>query len=89
MAKPYLEVTYRGGKVLAAYLYVNRRPGDTAARTERRADFAADYSDDGRLIGVELLRPSGVNVPASNEILAAAPTPAIGEAEVAPLRVAA
>jgi uncharacterized protein YuzE len=56
MAKPYLKVTYRGGKVLAAYLYVNRRPGDTAARSERQTDFVIDYSGDGRLIGVEYLR---------------------------------
>ena len=89
MAKPYLEVTYRGGKVLAAYLYVNRRPGDTPARSDRRADFVVDYSDDGRLIGVELLRLTAVNTSALNDILTAASTPAIGEQELAPLRLAA
>ena len=89
MAKPYLEVTYRGGKVLAAYLYVNRRPGDTAARSERRADFVVDYSGDGRLIGVELLRLTDVNTSALNDILVAAATPAIGAEELGPLRAAA
>ena len=30
----YLEVIYRKGKPLAAYLYLPRRDGDTAARSE-------------------------------------------------------
>lgn len=89
MAKPYLEVTYRGGKPLAAYLYVNRRAGDTAARSERRGDFVTDFSDDGRLIGVELVRLTDVNLSALNQLLVAAALPVVGEDELAPLRAAA
>ncbi len=89
MAKPYLEVTYRGGKPLAAYLYVNRRAGDTAARTERRDDFVIDFSDDGRLIGVELSRLTNVNLSALNDVLSAAAVPTVAEQELAPLRRAA
>ena len=68
---------------------MNRRAGDVAARTERRADFVADYSDDGRLIGVELVRLTGANVAALNDVLAAAATPAVDEYELALLRTAA
>ena len=89
MAKPYLQVTYRGGKVRAAYLYVNRRPGDTAARTERQADFVVDYSEDDRLIGVELIRLADVDVLALNAILMAAVAPVVAAEELAPLRPAA
>ena len=56
MSKPYLEVTYRKGKPFAAYLYLDRRPGDSAVRSQRREDFVVDYAKDGRPIGVELIR---------------------------------
>jgi hypothetical protein len=43
MGRPYLEVTYCKGKPFAAYLYLDRRSGDNAARSERRDDFVVDF----------------------------------------------
>jgi hypothetical protein len=59
MNEPYLEVTYRKGKPLAAYLYLPRRTGDVSARVEPRGDgYLVDWAVDGRPIGIEMPSPS-------------------------------
>jgi uncharacterized protein YuzE len=88
MSKPYLEVTYRKGKPFAAYLYLDRRSGDSAARSERREDFVVDYAEDGHPIGVELIRLSRVNLPALNEVLSASRSTALVSDDLAPLTAA-
>ena len=35
MKNPYLEVTFRYGRPLAAYYYVSRRPGEKSYRTAK------------------------------------------------------
>ena len=51
IAQRFLEVTYRQGKPLAAYLYLPRRSGDTSARVEPRGPgFLVDWTEDGRPI---------------------------------------
>lgn len=71
MSKPYLEITYREGKPFAAYLYLERKPGDTAARTERHGDWLVDFTADGRAIGVEFTHIDRVDVRELNSLLAA------------------
>jgi hypothetical protein len=88
MSKPYLEVTYRKGKPFAAYLYLDRRTGDVAARSERRDDFVVDYAGDGRPIGVELLRLTRVELPTLNEALSTAKGVLLVSEDLAPLTVA-
>jgi hypothetical protein len=87
MKKSYLEVTYRHGKPIAAYLYLPRRPGDTSARTVKHpAGILIDYAPDNRPIGIEIPSPSHV-VPldAINQIVAEVDEPA-APADLAPLR---
>ena len=36
MKQRYLEVTFRNGKAIAAYLYLPRKAGDVSERTEKR-----------------------------------------------------
>ena len=88
MAKPYLEVTYRQGKPLAAYLYLDRRPGDIAARTERHGTWLIDYAADGRTMGVEFTSVGTVDLAELNRLLAAARQPAISVLDVHPLEAA-
>jgi hypothetical protein len=54
----FLEVTYRDGKPIAAYLYLPRRPDDHSVRT-RRFDrgLVMDLAEDGRPIGIEITSP--------------------------------
>ena len=88
MSKPYLKVTYRQGKPIAAYLYLDRRRGDVAAHSKRQDDFVVDYTEDGRPIGVELIRLCGVNVAKLNEILSVANTASVASDDLAPLSAA-
>jgi hypothetical protein len=88
MNKPYLEVTYRRGKPIAAYLYMDRRSGDKAVRSERREGFVVDFASDGRVIGVELIRLSDISLHALNEVLDAAKAVPLAADDLAPLSAA-
>src|SRR5438067_1137806 len=53
MKRPYLEVTFRKGKPIAAYLYLPRPTGAKAIRTvEIRPNLLIDYSATGDPIGI-------------------------------------
>src|SRR5688500_8152473 len=59
----YLEVTFRHGRPLAAYLVLPRRARDRSARTRRAAPgLVIDFTADGRPIGIEITAPSRVTV---------------------------
>ena len=85
MSKPYLEVTYRQGKPFAAYLYLDRRPGDKSARTIAHGDWLVDFTADGRAIGVEFPNVGAVNIAELNRILASGHQPAVAEKDIMPL----
>jgi len=88
MAKPYLEVTYHKGKPFAAYLYLERQPGDKAARTERHGPWLIDLAADGRVIGVEFAELGAIDVAELNRVLTGANHPAISVADLTPLEAA-
>jgi hypothetical protein len=88
MSKPYLEITYRQGKPLAAYLYLERRKGDKAAKTRRRGNLVVDYAADGRPIGIEFTRVGSVDLTAVNRILEEADQAVISPRDLAPLHAA-
>jgi uncharacterized protein YuzE len=82
----YLEVTYRHGKPLAAYLHLERKPGDVAARTEEiEPGLAVDFAEDGRAIGVEIVSPRTVTAEALNRALCSLHLEPVAAAELAPL----
>ena len=89
MKQRYLEVTYRNGKMLAAYLYLPRNPDDKAARSERReGGLVIDYAPDGRAIGIEFTSPGHISLDALNGVLSVVNQAPITSAELAPLAVA-
>jgi hypothetical protein len=70
MNEPYLEVTYRHGRPLAAYYYLPRRPGDKATRTSRGPrGLLVDYARGGRPIGIEITAPSMLSLAVMNRVL--------------------
>ncbi len=86
MKGTYLEITYRRGKALAAYLYLGRRPGDVAARTERVGEgMLFDLSADGRLIGIEIVAPRKVSLEALNRALESVGLGPVSSEDLAPL----
>lgn len=82
----YLEVTYRDGAPLAAYLYLARREGDTCARTEKvREGLVVDFSEDDRPIGVEITEPSRIDTDVVNDVLERLGVPGLSQKELAPV----
>jgi hypothetical protein len=89
MSHRYLEVTYRRGKALAAYLYLPRRPDDRSARVEPHGPgYLVAWTEDGRPIGIEMPSPSLVTLEGLNEVLAALNLEPAAPNEVAPLSAA-
>lgn len=72
MQDRYLEMTFRDGKPLAAYLYLPRNPDDVAVRTQKHEEgILIDFASDGRPIGIEITSPACVTLAALNDALAA------------------
>ena len=64
-----VQVTYRMGRPFAAYIHLGRRPGERTARSEEISpELIADYSADGRVLGLEVVSPGSTT---ADEIFAA------------------
>lgn len=90
MTTRYLEVTYRHGKPLAAYLYLPRQSDDRSARVAQfPGGLVVDLTEDGRPIGVEILAPATITLDQINHALTQYGLRDLPEEELAPLREAA
>jgi uncharacterized protein YuzE len=89
MATRYLEVTFRNGKPLAAYLYLPRPAGSKAVRTVAASPgVLVDYSSEGTPIGIEITAPSAVEVQQINQVLRSLGLEDARPDEFAPLKAA-
>jgi uncharacterized protein YuzE len=89
MKETYLEVTFRHGRPLAAYLYLPRERGDTSFRTSQaEPGMIVDYSQSGKPIGIELTAPSKVTLDALNRVLGDLGLSPLTRADLEPLRAA-
>ena len=89
MKEPYLEVTFRHGRPLAAYYYLSRRPGDKIHHTQRVGHgIIIDYTADGTPLGLELTAPTVLTLAAINEVLAQLGQPPAAAEDFAPLAAA-
>ena len=89
MTEQYLEVTYRNGKPLAAYLYLPRETGDRSFRTVPMAPgLVIDFRRDGRPIGIEITAPTKISLAALNRALRSLGLPPAKRADIAPLLAA-
>ena len=89
MKSHYLEVTFRKGKALAAYLYLPRETGARSARTQNVAPgILVDFGPDGRPIGLELTAPAQVTADQINAVLAGLGLDPIAPEELEPLAAA-
>jgi uncharacterized protein YuzE len=89
MKDRYLEVTYRKGKPLAAYLYLAREPRAKSIRTERASDtILVDYGAEGQAIGIEITAPGQVTVAEVNEVLRSLGHALLAPDELSPLAAA-
>jgi hypothetical protein len=70
MRRPYLEVTFRKGKPLAAYIHLPRTTGVKVSRSEERGGgLVVDFAATGEPIGVEITSPSLVDLTTVNRLL--------------------
>ena len=89
MSERYLEVTYRRGRALAAYLYLPRRPGDKCAKTTPAGDgLLVDWSTDGRPLGIEILHPARLDAAQLNRVLTDLAQAPLAAEELRPLAAA-
>jgi len=89
MKEPYLEVTFRRGRPVAAYYYLPRRPGQKSVRTRRvEPGMVIDFGRGGRPIGIELTAPSKLSVAALNRVLRELGFPPVSREDLAPVLAA-
>jgi len=89
MKEPYLEVTFRHGRPLAAYLYLPRRPGERSYRSSRvEPGMVIDFNRKGNPIGIEITAPSKISVASLNRVLRGLGLPAVRKSDLAPLLAA-
>jgi len=86
MKQRYLEVTFRKGRPLAAYLYLPRAPGARVARTlDGGHGVRVDLDERGAVLGIEITSPGAVTVEELNAILVGHGVTALDAEEWAPL----
>ena len=89
MKKPYLEVTYRDGKPLAAYFYLPRSARQKSVRTRRvEPGLIVDLAPNGHPIGIEITAPAQLTLAILNRVLRDLGCPPASRADLAPLRAA-
>jgi hypothetical protein len=83
MKELYLEITYRHGRPIAAYLYLPRASRDRSRRSAKAAaGLVIDFTHRGKPIGIE------ITAAAVNRVLRELGFPLIKQADLAPLRAA-
>lgn len=89
MREAYLEVTYRHGQALAAYLYLPRPTRQKSVRT-RRVDpgLIIDFAANGQPLGIEITAPRQLTVVTLNRLLRELGCAPVRRIDLAPLRAA-
>jgi hypothetical protein len=89
MQERYLEVTFRQGKPLAAYLYLPRATGVKSARTRQATPgILVDFALSGAPIGLEITAPTQVTVEQINAVLQQLNLAPMSPEALAPLQAA-
>ena len=89
MKEPYLEVTFRHGRPLAAYYYLPRRPGQRSY-SSRRVDggLIVDFARGGHPVGIEITAPRRLSLAALNRVLRQLGLPLATKDDLAPVLAA-
>ena len=89
MREPYLEVTFRHGNAIAAYLYLPRKRREKSCRTIRaHGGLLVDFNRSGKPIGIEITAPSKLTVVTLNRVLRELGQQTVTRTDLAPLRAA-
>ena len=89
MKGAYLEVTFRHGQPIAAYLYLPRQAKDKSYRTAKASPgLVIDFNEDGHPIGIEITAPTKVSADDINRVIEGLGLSKMRNEELAPLRAA-
>ncbi len=89
MKEPYLEITFRRGKPVAAYYHLPGRPGRKSCRTVKaRPGIVVDIAEGDEPMGLEITAPGTVTLAEINQVLQQYGIPELDQEEFAPLQVA-
>lgn len=90
MTERSLQVTYRKGRIFAAYRHVSHPTGEKSARTVASPDglLIVDYAASGRPLGVEITEPQTVPLERLNQLLTDLGETPLAEHDYEPLRAA-
>jgi uncharacterized protein YuzE len=89
MKEVYLEVTFRHGRPMAAYLYLPRQAGEKSSSTKRvEPGMVIDFGPRGNPIGIEITAPSRISLADINALLENLELPPVEQADLAPLLAA-
>ena len=86
MREHYLEITYRKGRPLAAYLYLSRASDVKSVRTEPRdAGLLVDFGPEDQPIGLEITAPEQTTAAQINRVLRSLDLSPMKEEDLSPL----
>jgi len=89
MKESYLEVTFRHGRPIAAYLYLPRKIGEKSYRTSKaEPGMVIDFGQSGNPIGIEITAPTKITIADLNDVLSKLGLPPMKDSELAPLQAA-
>lgn len=89
MKEPYLEVTFRHGRPMAAYLYLPRQADEKSSSTKRvEPGMVIDFGASGNPIGIEITAPSQISLASINHVLEELGLPPLTRSDLAPLLAA-
>ena len=81
-----LQVTFRGGRLMAAHLHLRKELKANVARTKRESDgMLVDYDAQGAPIGIEFVAPSKISLEKINSLLRSLDQDAASNDELWPL----
>lgn len=67
-----MQLSFRDGRLMAGYLYFQKGPHTTVARTKREPDgMNVDFAADGTPLGIEFIAPSKITMERVNTLLQA------------------
>ena len=89
MTERGLQVTYRHGHALAAYLTLAHPTGQKVSRTQATVDglLVVDFASNGLPIGIEITVPRKVTLAALNELLSKLGEAPLSEQDYSPVAV--
>ena len=89
MKEPYLEVTFRHGRPIAAYYYLPRDTNQKSARTRWvEPGLVIDFTAEGQAIGIEITTPAKISLVALNKVLRELGHAPASHADLAPVLAA-